>query len=97
MEKIDIETKRILGEAKQLQSLVNGEGWDIARKKLTDKIADLQNAFNIEDKDEHEMLTDLKARKLATAILFDWIRDIEGTAHGADDMKINKKSYIITK
>lgn len=92
----DKETKQVITDAKQLQSLVNSEGWGVAREKLVHKITDLQNAFNIEDKDEHEMLVDLRSRKLASSVLFDWIRDVEGTASSADDIKVQKKPYMIT-
>lgn len=93
----DKETQQVLSEAKQLQSLVGSEGWSVARGKLTQKIIDLQNAFNIEDKSADEMLVDLKARKQASLVLFDWLRDVEGTASGADDVRVFRKSYIITK
>lgn len=92
---MDKETKDILSESKQLQSLVNADGWSVAKSKLVNKITDLQNAFNIEDKTPEGMLVDLKARKIATLILFDWIRDVEGTAQSADDFKKQSKGYIV--
>lgn len=95
MNKMDKETQEILSEGKQLLSLVNTDGWEMAKNKLVNKIADLQNAFNIEDRTPEEMVIDLKARKIASMILFDWVRDIEGTAQASTDVKAAKKSYMV--
>lgn len=96
MEKLDQETSQLKAIAKSLQTLVQNDGWSIARDRLTTKILELQNAFAIEDKTADEMLIDLKARKVASTILFEWLKDIEGTI---DQTEINlpseDNSYIV--
>jgi len=96
MEKLDDETMRLKIIAKSLQELIVHDGWAIARDRLTNKILELQNAFAIDDKTPEEMFFDLRARKIATTILFDWLKDIEGTV---DQTEINlpngKASYIL--
>lgn len=93
---MDAETKKVLGNQKRLLNLVGHEDWPVARQVLADKILDLQNAFNIEDTDPQKMLVDLQARKLASSILFDFLREIEGTAQQAKETELPKgKSYIV--
>ncbi len=93
----DKETQNIVAEQKSIESLTQHEAWPIIRGKLTDKILDLQNAFNIDDRTATTMLRDLSARKLASTMLFDWLREIEGTAEQAkaNESLLKKKSHII--
>lgn len=95
-EKLDPETSRIKAIADALKSLTQNEGWPIARDRLTTKILDLQNAFSIEGKTADEMFVDLRARKIASTILFEWLKDIEGTVDQTQTNLPNKKElYII--
>ena len=92
---MDKETQDILSEQHRLETLVGSEGWSVARDKLVQKVLDLQNAFNINETSAELMLIDLKARKIATQVLYDWLRDVEGTAQSAESNKPKKKSYFI--
>lgn len=94
---MDKETQQIDTQNKLAKDLVNHEGWKLVRTMFTDAILDLQNAFNIDDSDVNRIVTDLKARKLATTILFDILKNIEGSASQADENKPDEnKSYIVT-
>lgn len=84
---MDTETRKIVTEQSRLQELVSHDGWKIARKRITDEIMDLQNAFNIKAETPEKMLIDLESRKLASLILFDWLRQLEGDAVSAEDNK----------
>ena len=92
---MDKETKTILGEQEKLRELTTHEGWVIIKQKFTDKILDLQNAFNIDDGDAQKMLIDLRARKLCTTILFDFWRDVEGTAQESVENEEKFENHII--
>ncbi len=93
---MDRETQDILAIQKQLQEVVGTDGWRIVRAKLTQKILDLQNAFNIDDADPQRMLIDLQARKMASNTLFDFLREIEGTASQVQETIVPlDKSYIV--
>ena len=93
---LDRETTEIVSEQKKLQSLTGHEGWSIIHTKFTEKILSLQNAFDIEVGDAQKMLIDLQSRKIASALLFDFLREIEGTASQAEDNKeILQSSHII--
>lgn len=96
---MDQDTKKVLTDQDLLRELVSHQGWKVARKILAEKILDLQNAFNIDERTATTMLRDLQARKYAATLLFDLIREIEGTAAQAEDNKELKstKSHIYIK
>lgn len=92
---MDKDTEKILADQKTLHFIVNHDGWKIGHKMFVDKILELQNAFSIEDSDPQKMLIDLQARKIATTVLYDFLRVFEGTATQAEEKHIDTKSYII--
>lgn len=92
---MDKETQQVIATQKGLRSLVSHESWGIARAKLVEKIMDLQNAFNIAETDEKNMFIDLKARKIATSILFEWLREVEGGAQEAVENRDLTESAIV--
>lgn len=92
---MDNETKQILSEQQLLKDLVGHQGWSVARKILADKILELQNAFNIDDRTATTMLQDLRANKKASQILWSFLKEIEGTAAQSDDNVEKTKSYIV--
>ncbi|NBP02970.1 MAG: hypothetical protein EBU90_23230 [Proteobacteria bacterium] len=94
--KLDKETSEIAQVALKLRELIETDGWTIAKNKLSERILDLQNAFNIESNDPTTMLIDLQARKIATRTLYDWLKDVEGTATQIDiNLQNVKQSHII--
>jgi len=95
---MDTETTTVLSEQDQLRQLVSHDGWKVARRIMADKILDLQDAFKIDDRTATAMLNDLRVRKKAAQILFDFLQEIEGTATQAEDnaiMKSNKAHIVI--
>ena len=92
---MDNETKQILSEQQLLKDLVGHPGWTVARKMLADKILELQNAFNLDDRTATTMLQDLRANKKASQILWSFLKEIEGTATQSDDNVQTTKSYIV--
>lgn len=90
-------TKELVGEQKALYDLIQHEGWSIARQKLVDRIMDLQNAFNIEDSTAEGLLIDLKSRKLSSKVLYDWLKDVEGTGSQFEENTklIARQSYLV--
>lgn len=89
---MDPETQKVTLEQDKLRELVGHEGWKIARRVIADKILDLQNAFNIDSRTATTMLRDLQARKYAANIIWEWLREIEGSATQAADNKPESKS-----
>lgn len=93
---MDKETKEIISDNKWVAEIIGHQGWKIVRQRMMDKILDLQNAFNIDDSDPQKMLIDLQARKLATTMLFDFLRDIESSKDIVEDNAPSaSKSYVV--
>lgn len=81
-------------EQKLIAEVTSHEGWTIVRRILSEKILALQNAFDIETATPTTMLRDLQARKKATEILFDFLREIEGAKDVIIQDKV-KDSFIV--
>lgn len=93
---MDRDTQEVVGEAKWLTELVAHEGWKIARMKLLEKIADLKNAFEVDDSSPEKMLVDLQSRKAAVTLLMEFLRDIEGSKDVVNtNQTLTKESYIV--
>lgn len=93
---MDNETKKVLSVKEKMRDLVGHEGWPLVRSIFSEKILDLQNAFNLEFTDPQSMFIDLKARMLASQILFDLLREIEGSAQEAvENKQFIDKGYIV--
>lgn len=97
--KIDKETEQLKAIGKALKEMCDTDGWKIARDRITEKILSLQNAFDIEESNPEEMVRELKARKIATQILFDWLKtDIEGEVAALEiNLPNEKNSYIVNR
>lgn len=75
----DKETKEILSEADHVKAMLDSDGWKFAHGKLVDKVMDLQNIHNLDMTDPNTINTQLAARKMAVAIISDWLqRDVYG-------------------
>lgn len=77
---IDKDTLNVLSEGETLKFLTEHSGWGIARRKLMDKIIDLQSIKNIRASSPEEVVADIKARNAAVDILMEWLKEIEGAA-----------------
>ena len=77
--KADKETEKVISDAEHLRMMTESEGWKIAYQSLTDRILDLQNINNVDDSSIENAIADMKARKAAATILFEWVkRDVYG-------------------
>lgn len=90
----EIETKKIIEEQKLLTEVTNHQGWVIVRRILTDKILGLQNVFDIDASSPDIMFRDLQARKKASEILFDFLREIEG-AKDVVQSQVTRETFIV--
>ncbi len=92
---MDKETQQIYTEQKTIKTLVEVQEWSVARAKFVEKVLELQNAFDIDIASPDKMIIDLQARKMASSILFDFLKEIEGTVEMADQTAEVGKSYIV--
>lgn len=79
MNHADAETQKNLTDAEKVLLTLGSEGWAIIKAKLDEKILDLQNINNLDFTTEQSVLFDLKARKMAADLLFNWLKiDVYG-------------------
>jgi len=98
----DKETRKISIEGKRLKELVESEGWQIAKKKLMDKLMDAGSVMNFDSKlDPQKAVIEIAAKKMAIEMVYEWItRDVYGTVeqHKSNSKEIfneMKEDYII--
>lgn len=89
----DRETQQALTDGEELQQMSQGRGWGIARQMLVDKILDLQNIHNVDDASASidNMVIDIKSRKAAVAVLYEWLKQVEGRV---EQHKNNKEMLL---
>lgn len=75
VDKVDAETHAILTEADHVRNLTTSDGWRIVKSKLDARILDLQNINNLDLTTTESAIFDLKARKMASDLLFAWLKD----------------------
>lgn len=75
---LDSETDKALTDGEELTRMTQSRGWGIARSMLSDAIIDLQNIHNINDASIDNVVVDIKSRKAAVAILYAWLKQVEG-------------------
>lgn len=92
---VDKETKEILEEQREIQSLTGQAGWRIIHAKFVDRIAELRDAFELDDQDAQKMFIDLQARKVAAHILKSFLEDIEGTVPQIQESDEEHASHIL--
>lgn len=78
MAKLDNKTQKVQDTGRAVHDLVRGEAWGIVKKKLTDKIVDLQWIGNVQGQTMEERDLDMQAKQLAVDLLYSWLEEIEG-------------------
>lgn len=71
----DAETAQSLTEADKVLLTLESGGWRVIKAKLDEKILDLQNINNLDFTSEQTVLFDLKARKMAADLLYEWLKN----------------------
>lgn len=75
MEKEEKEYKQ---RNKELLNMVRSKGWELTRKKLFDRINDLQSVLNLSETDPEKLVIEVKVRGLVVKELVDWLKEVEG-------------------
>lgn len=55
--------------------MIQTDAWMIVKAKLDTRILDLQNISNIDTSDVSTIATQIAARRMATDLLFGWLKD----------------------
>ena len=79
--------QKIITDGEAIRETIKSNGWGLIRRKLTDKIMDLQSVMNIEAKTPEEAVNDIRARKSSIEILVSWLKDVEGDLEQYEDNK----------
>lgn len=75
MNTLDPESNELLSEGDEVRATLQSRGWAVIKQTLDDRILDLQNIENIEGDTTDALMLDLKSRRAASRILFDWLRN----------------------
>ncbi len=95
---IDPETRKVLTDADHVQSMLKSDGWTIAKDQLDKLIIDLQNINNLDLEKPETLSTQLIGRKMASELLFAWLKNLYGAVEQADvartDRSTNDQTFI---
>ena len=94
---MDTDTKKIVGDNKFLQEMIDHEGWKIARQLFTQKIVELSNILSLEETDPNKLMIEIQARRYATNLLWDFIREIEGSRDVVETNKVTEQTSFIVR
>jgi hypothetical protein len=84
----DKELQTAINEMEVVENLVASEGWKRAKKILLEKIVQLDSLSGIDkSKPPAEVVAEMAAREGAIALIFEWLREIEGKASQAKSTK----------
>lgn len=97
--KLDKETLNVINDGEEIKRLVESIGWQLAKKRLVERIIDLQSVMNVAGDTAETVVIDLKARRIAVDLLLEWLKDVEGTAKQHESnkdmlLKIQHESFI---
>lgn len=94
---IDQETKKAISEQGLLKDFTKHPGWNVAKGKLIQTIAEMQDASTIDlGMPPEQIVSELATRRMVAMTLYNWIRDVEGTASMADSFStLIKESHIV--
>ena len=80
VKKLDKETLKITRDGQAIKDMTASDGWQLAKRKLVDKISKLLNIenVNVQNADATTIMAVITANKEAAKILMNWIKDVEG-------------------
>lgn len=77
---MDKETSEVYSEGQMAVDFIKSKEWTWIKKLLGDKIIDMQSVLNIKRVSPTDMAREVWARQMATDILFEVLKDVEGMA-----------------
>lgn len=78
MPETDPETQRVFKEGEKAYYLVRSEDWKWAKRKLLQKLSNLDSVKTLKEKGN--IPEEIKVRKRVIDIIIEWLDDIEGIA-----------------
>lgn len=86
------DTKQELTEGEYIKQMTESKGWQIVKANLDAKIIDLQMIGNVEGSTPQDKVTNMEARAMAVAILFQWLK---GDVYGRVEQHENAKQALL--
>lgn len=87
---LDQDTEKQLSDSEEIRLMTQGRGWSIVRDKLNERILDLQNINNLPDADPAVMMNELKARVLASKLIFAFLKeDVYGAIEQGEASRVS--------
>jgi len=100
--KLDEETQKENAKAQEWEIFVKGEGWQEAKRRLLNKVADIDSISVMREEfkgDNEALLRAIEARQMTVNIILEWIGEIDGSAEVTEDnremMAQSRKDDII--
>lgn len=95
---MDRETQEIMTDAEEIRAMTTGKGWELAKSKLDARVLDLQNISNLDISNPETLNTQIAARKMATEMIYEWLKiDVYGAIEARDANITHKeidKGYV---
>ena len=98
--KLDKDTQKVFAEGQEIVDMVKSPGWGQAKHFLIESALSIGNIMTIKGDDPSKVMIQLAARQMAVETLFNWIRDIEGTAaqhlsNSEEFLKLQREEYVM--
>ena len=82
---MDKETQAVMLDGEEIRAMTSGKGWELVKSKLDARILDLQNINNLDTSSLDTIGIQIAARKMATDLIFDWLKiDVYGAIEARD-------------
>lgn len=88
------ETKKVLSEAQELEAMMKGNGWMIAKKKLLDIMSAYGGILNIEESDPVKLMHLISANQQAIKMIIDWMNTLNNTVNLSKDFSASIKEDL---
>lgn len=78
--RLDQETTQVLTDGEALKKMVETEGWQIAKRRLGDKMSEFVSLTTLElqGRNAEEVVAEISNRLAVKDIIYSWISDIQG-------------------
>jgi len=87
----DKETQRVHEEGEKAHYLTQNEDWKWAKKKLLQRVSNLDSVKTLKIGKGEDTVLDIKVRKLVIDMVVDWLDDIEGIAQQHREQGPNRR------
>jgi len=81
---MDPETRKVFTDADHVKSMLESDGWKIAKERFDALILDLQNIHNLDMEKPDTLGIQLASRRMAVETMMAWLKGLYGTVEQAN-------------